>query len=118
MSWKVGDFCVANHFGHWSNSEIRDIGTSLATVAFIDGNDVADVPISSLKQFGPFVVNQKGELMAADDKQHYHGQWKVGRLKRDWNKVESGTLKRNEGGDPVPLKYTNQTQQTKKIRKI
>ena len=87
MTWKVGDLCVANHFGQWFNSKIRSLDTNLATVEFFGSNDVADiidggdvaadVPISTLKPFGPFAVNKKGELTTSGDSQPYRGEWKV-----------------------------------------
>ena len=44
----------------------------------IDGDDVtADVPISTIKPFGSFAVNKKGELTISGDSQSYHGEWKV-----------------------------------------
>ena len=83
---KVGDLCVANYFGQWFNSKIRELSSNMATVEFIgsnhvadifDGDDVAaDVPISSIKPFGLFAVNKNGELTSSGS-QSYHGSLKV-----------------------------------------
>ena len=44
----------------------------------IDGDDVAaNVSIFTIKSFGPFAVNKKGELTTSDDSQPYYGEWKV-----------------------------------------
>ena len=44
----------------------------------IDGDDVvADVVISTIKPFGLFAVNKKGELTTSGDSQLYYGEWKV-----------------------------------------
>ena len=44
----------------------------------IDGDDVAaNVSIFTIKLFGSFAVNKKGELTTSDDSQPYHGEWKV-----------------------------------------
>ena len=44
----------------------------------IDGDDVAaNVCIFTIKLFGSFAVNKKGELTTSDDSQPYHGEWKV-----------------------------------------
>ena len=86
MTWKVGNLCVVKHFGQWFNSKIRELNINLATVEFgnndvadiIDGDNAAvDVPISTLKSFGPFAVNKKGELTISGSNQPYHGEWKV-----------------------------------------
>ena len=78
---KVGDLCVANYFGQWFNSKIRELSSNMATVEFIesnlDGDDVAaDVPISTIKPFGLFAVNKNGELTSSGS-QSYHGSLKV-----------------------------------------
>ena len=44
----------------------------------IDGDDVAaNVSIFTIKLFGSFAVNKKGELTTSDDSQLYYGEWKV-----------------------------------------
>jgi hypothetical protein len=50
----------------FGNNDVADI---------IDGDDVAaNVPIFTIKLFGPFAVNKKGDLTTSGNSQPYHGK--------------------------------------------
>ena len=78
MSWKIGDLCVAKsrEFG-WTNSQIEDINKDVASVQFIQYQIGDDIHISNLKQFGPFAVNKKGELIEDQAAKEDYSGWKV-----------------------------------------